>query len=75
MIEDLSDLVDNPRETLEIEVKQWFDLGESVVRAKLARHMAALSNHGGGYLVFGFRDDLTVDPGRPSSLDEFNRFH
>ena len=29
MIEDLSDLVDNPRETPEIEVKQWFDLSES----------------------------------------------
>ena len=73
MIEDLSDLVDNPRETLEIEVKQWLDLQDPVVRANLARHMAALFNHGGGYLVFGIRDDLTIDPGRPSSLDGFNR--
>ncbi len=73
MIEDLSDLVDNPRETLEIELKNWVELKDPVVRANVARHMAALSNHGGGYLVFGIRDDLTIDPDRPLSLDEFNR--
>lgn len=73
MIEDLSDLVNNPRETLEIELKNWVELKDPVVRANVARHMAALSNHGGGYLVFGIRDDLTIDPDRPLSLDEFNR--
>ena len=72
MIEDLSDLIDAPRETLEVELKQWVDLNDSMVRAGLARHMAALCNHGGGYLVFGIGDDLTIDPDRPSSLDVFN---
>ena len=73
MIKDLSDLVDNPRETLEIELKSWVELKHPVVRANVARHMAALSNHGGGYLVFGISDDLTIDPDRPLSLGEFNR--
>lgn len=70
---DLSDLVDSPRETLEVELKGWMDLSEPVVRANLARHAAALANHGGGYVVFGFKDDLTVDPARPDSLDDHNR--
>lgn len=73
MIEDLSDLVDNPRETLEIELKNWVDLKDILVRANVARHMAALSNHGGGYLVFGIGDDLTINPDRPSSLDKYSR--
>ena len=42
MYEDLSDLVDNPRETLEIELKQWMDLEDRVNRATVARHLAAL---------------------------------
>ena len=35
--------------------------------------MGALANHGGGYLVFGFNDDLTHDQNRPSSLEKYNR--
>src|ERR1019366_7882760 len=70
---DLSDLVDAPRETLEIEIKSWLDFNDGVVRAKLARHAAALANHGGGYIVFGFKDDLSVDPARPASLAIYNR--
>lgn len=73
MFEDLSDLVDNPRENLEVELKQWMDLEDKCNRATVARHLAALSNHGGGYLVFGIRDDLTHDPARPPSLEQFSR--
>jgi len=70
---DLDDLVDSPRETLEIEMKRWLDLDDPVVRAKLARHAAALANHGGGYLVFGFNDDLSQDSARPVSLTDYSR--
>jgi hypothetical protein len=69
---DLTDLVDNPREMLDIELKQWLDLSDNVNRANLARHMGALCNHGGGYLVFGFRDDASIDPNRPASLEAYN---
>ena len=58
MASDLNDLIEIPRETLEIELKKWLDLSEPVVRANIARHLAALANYGGGYLVFGFEDDL-----------------
>lgn len=69
---DLTDLVDNPREALDIELKQWLDLNDGLVRANLARHIAALCNHGGGYIIFGFRDDASIDPNRPASLQGYN---
>ena len=73
MERDLRDLIENPREDLEVEVKSWLDLKDKVQRAKLARHLAALANNGGGYILFGFRNDLTKDENRPSSLEDYNR--
>lgn len=70
---DLTDLVDYPRETVDIELKEWVDLTDRIAQAKLARHIAALANHGGGYLVFGFCDDQSLAPTRPSDLSHFNR--
>jgi hypothetical protein len=55
---DLQELVDGPNETLDVEYKEWLDLGTAEVRVDLARHIAALSNHGGGALVFGFTDAM-----------------
>ncbi|MDR3482034.1 MAG: ATP-binding protein [Burkholderiaceae bacterium] len=69
---DLQDLIDTRKETLEVEYKQWLDLRDNVVRAKLARHIAALANHGGGYIVFGFKDDMTPDQNRPGDLGLYN---
>lgn len=73
MMDDLADLVENPRETLEIELKQWLDLDDHKARASVARHIAAISNHGGGYLIFGFEDDYSVDENRPTSFVNYNR--
>lgn len=73
MEHDLKDLVEIPRETLEVELKEWVDLQEPVIRAKIARHLAAMANHGGGYLVFGFKDNLSQDQNRPSSLKKYNQ--
>lgn len=73
MESDLADLVDVPRETLDIELKGWVDLDDKVARAKIACHLAALANHGGGYLVFGFTDKLERADGRPERLDHYNR--
>ncbi|MEI9852806.1 MAG: ATP-binding protein [Sphingomonas sp.] len=70
---DLTDLVDYPRETLDIELKAWIDLSDKVAQAKLARHIAALANHGGGYLVFGFSDDQSAAPERPADLSAYSR--
>ena len=69
---DLQDLIDNPRETLDVEAKRWLDLDQQVNKAQLARHICALANHGGGYLLFGFRDDLTPEP-TPGDIGAYNR--
>jgi hypothetical protein len=53
---ELQELVDDPNETLDVEYKSWLDLADNAARAGLARHIAALSNHGGGAIVFGFMD-------------------
>jgi hypothetical protein len=50
---EIQDLVDNPRELQHMDLKDWIDLSDEVARAKIARHLAALCNHGGGYVVFG----------------------
>ena len=70
---DLTDLVDYPRETLDIELKAWIDLGDKVAQAKIAKHIAALANHGGGYIVFGFCDDASIAPDRPADLSAYGR--
>lgn len=70
---DLTDLVDYPRETLDIELKEWIDLGDKVAQARLARHIAALANHGGGYLIFGFCDEESAALDRPADLSGYSR--
>ncbi len=51
---ELQELVDAPNETLGVEYKSWLDLTNQEARADIARHVAAIANHGGGYIVFGF---------------------
>lgn len=61
----LSDLVERRIEAPNVEYKNWMPLTTNLERAKIARHICALSNFGGGYLVFGFDDDGT--PSEPYS--------
>src|ERR1700744_3705178 len=65
---DYRDLVDRPKETLQVEYKVWLDLDDAEVRADLAKHLAALANYGGGMLVFGFNDDMT-----PAGANSFKK--
>ena len=50
----LDDLINEPRETLDVEVKEWLDLTDNDHRAMIAKEVIALANHGGGFLVIGF---------------------
>jgi hypothetical protein len=70
---EIRDLVENPRETLEVELKEWLDPSLPINRAKIARHLCALANHGGGYLIFGICDDLSLDPEHPGDISPFGR--
>lgn len=53
---DLSPLVNDPMERLNVEYKSWLDLGKPHGRATVAKHAIALANHGGGYIVIGFAE-------------------
>jgi hypothetical protein len=57
LADELAELVNNPEERLGVEHKSWLDLDDHKHRADLARHIAAISNFGGGYIVFGIDDD------------------
>ena len=65
---DLAALIAAKSEALEVEYKAWMDTSVAETRANLARHLAALSNHGGGYLIFGV-DDKTKVPEGATTLD------
>jgi hypothetical protein len=65
---DLAALITAKSEALEVEYKAWMDTSVNEVKASLARHLAALSNHGGGYLIFGV-NDKTREPEGATTLD------
>jgi predicted HTH transcriptional regulator len=60
----LVELLDYPREDVDTEIKDWLPLESKPAQADLVRELIALANHGGGYLLFGFRDQ---DDGWPPS--------
>ncbi len=65
----LNELVTHVRESLDIEVKDWLDLATREDQANLAQALIALANHGGGYVVIGFREIEgvygAIGPARP----------
>ena len=70
---ELQELVDVPRERLEAEYKAWPTLKDNEARAKLAKHLCALANHGGGFVVFGINDDMTDAGPPPSGAGPYDR--
>lgn len=72
----LDDLLIDPRETLDVELKGWLDItGNADHKATLAKSLIALANHGGGYVLIGFEQAAAgsaPSPGRPGSLAAYN---
>jgi hypothetical protein len=67
-------LIENPPEVLDVELKDWIDIErDRVVQANIARHIAALANHGGGYLLFGFHDNRAPNPSLPYAIKTYDR--
>lgn len=63
----IDELLAEPREALDVEVKEWLDLSENGHRALLAKEIIALANHRGGYVVVGFEElaDGSFQPASP----------
>ncbi|MBV6487652.1 MAG: hypothetical protein GHHEDOFH_01599 [Pseudorhodoplanes sp.] len=66
-------LLDHRSEEPEIEYKAWMDLTSAENKSKIAKHLCALSNYGGGWLVFGISDDgLHTEP-HPGDLTGYSQ--
>lgn len=64
---DVLDMISAPCRTLDVEYKSWRNLDHPEDRAELARDIAALANHGGGFVVFGFNEHTLL----PDDTDPF----
>ena len=74
---DLNELLTEPREALDIELKEWLDLADNGHRAALAKEIIALANYGGGFLVIGFKENddgtFAVHAARPANLNAWSQ--
>ena len=57
---DFQDAVQAQEERPDLEFKRTLDLSQSEGKAKLAKEICALANHGGGWIVFGREDNGDV---------------
>jgi hypothetical protein len=57
----IQELIQQPQESLSIELKAWIDPDHPDGIAKIVKTSLALRNHGGGYMVIGFDND-TLKP-------------
>ena len=69
----LADLLRDPQETLDVEIKGWLDLArDDDHKAILAKALLALANHGGGFVIIGLTETDTTattaskPPGTPA---------
>ncbi|MBZ9884824.1 ATP-binding protein [Mesorhizobium sp. CA10] len=69
----LTSLIDHRREEPDIEYKAWLDLSSPEARAKIAKHLCALSNFGGGWLVFGIANDGSYSEPHPENLQGYHQ--
>lgn len=75
----LSDLLLEPQESPDVEIKNWLDLrGDNLHKATLAKAAIALANHGGGFIILGMTeiDNQHVEAdGRPATLEAYSQDH
>lgn len=75
--ERLADLLIDPREDLDLEIKNWLDLAaNNDAKAIFAKAAIALANHGGGFIVLGLMEQdggIAEAPDRPANFDSYNQ--
>ena len=69
----INSLIQQPAESLNVEIKRWIDPNDSANIAKIIKGVFALRNRNGGFFIFGFDDKtLTADvkntPSNPREL-------
>jgi hypothetical protein len=73
----LQALVAYPRETLDVELKGWLDITGVPHQADLMKAILALANHGGGYVLIGYREEngtwVPDEASRPATFAAYNQ--
>lgn len=72
----LADLVNEPREGLDVEIKEWLNLEDKAHQATLAKELIALANHGGGFILIGFKEEaggFSAAPNPPNDLESWTQ--
>lgn len=72
-LERLGSLVDHRTEEPDVEYKTWMDLSAPESKAKLAKHLCALSNYGGGWIIFGIENDGSHAEPHPGELGGYSQ--
>ena len=74
-----SELLVEPREDLDVEVKNWLDLkSDENAKANFAKAALALANNGGGIIIIGMTETdegMVPSEGRPRSLEAYGVDH
>lgn len=65
--------MESPAEDLEVEFKLSLPLNENLGKAKLAKEICALANHGGGWIVLGRNDDGSYPEAAPEAIAAVNQ--
>lgn len=65
----LDGFVNYPREDLDAEYKEWLNWKTEMNKAIIAKAAIALSNHGGGYLIIGFKEQEQILESKPHPHD------
>ena len=66
----LDALINDLREGLQVEVKNWLNgLTSANDKARLAKEIIALSNNGGGFIFIGFDDEEPHAPIQPADIE------
>lgn len=75
--ERLADLLIDPREDLNFEIKNWLDLrGDNEAKATFAKAALALANHGGGFIALGLQETaagVIEAQDRPATFDAYTQ--
>lgn len=75
----IADVLREPRETLDVEIKDWLDIvNDNAHKATLAKAIIALANHGGGLVLIGLTetaDGVVAAENRPNNLTGYSVDH
>jgi hypothetical protein len=72
---DIQQLVDQPRESLAVELKNWINPDEPAGIAKIVKTAIAMRNNNGGYLIVGFNNKSLEPDFSDVPSDVVERYH